>query len=145
MTLAWIPLVNACLNGLAAALLIAGRLQIRRGRERAHARLMGSAVGVSALFLVGYVGHKAARALLDRPMHTHFNGEGLALAGYYAVLFSHLLLAMTVPVFAVTLVILGLLDKRRAHRRVAAWGFPIWLYVSITGVVIYLLLYPLNP
>ena len=136
-----LPTVNAALNALAAALLVRGRQLARRGAVDAHRRTMLGAFGVSALFLALYVTHKVSRGFVN----TTFEAEGAAKVAYLAVLFSHVTLAMAVPVLAAVLVFLGLRDRRDAHRRLARWAWPIWMYVSVTGVVIYLALYPFNP
>ncbi len=141
MDLSFLPSVNAALNAAATALLLAGRLLIRRGRERAHRRAMLGAFCVSALFLVLYVVHKWWRDF----EHTPFRAEGAAQLAYLVLLFSHLGLAMTVPVLAIAMIRLGLADRRAAHRRLARFAWPIWMYVSVTGILIYLLLYRLNP
>jgi uncharacterized membrane protein YozB (DUF420 family) len=129
------------LNGAAAALLVVGRLLIRGGREVAHRRVMLGAFAASTLFLASYLLHKFWKDFENTP----FWGEGLAQVAYLALLATHVILAMTVPPFAIVLIVLGLRGRREAHRRVARIAWPIWMYVSITGVVIYLLLYPLHP
>jgi len=139
--LGFLPAVNATLNVAATALLVAGRVWIRRGRVDAHRRAMLGAFAVSSLFLVLYVAHKVWRDFENTPYH----GVGIARVAYLAILFSHLVLAMTVPVLAIRLVQLGLGGRIARHRRLARVAWPIWMYVSVTGVVIYLLLYPLNP
>ena len=136
-----LPTVNAALNAVAALLLVVGRCLVRSGRIDAHRRVMLSAFAVSSLFLALYVLHKALRSF----EHTPFHAEGAAKAGYLVLLFSHVTLAVTVPVFAITLIVLGLRGRIARHRRLARVAWPIWLYVSITGVAIYLLLYPFNP
>ena len=137
----FLPAVNASLNLVATALLVLGRIWIRQGRVATHRRAMLAAFAVSSLFLVLYVLHKVARGFES----THYNGEGLLRVFYFAVLFSHLALAMTVPVLAVLLVRLGLSGRIERHRRLAVIAWPIWLYVSVTGVVIYVMLYLVNP
>lgn len=141
MDLSFLPAVNASLNAVATGLLVAGFLYVRRGRVAAHRRCMLGAFSVSALFLALYVAHKVSRDFENTPFHA----EGLARAAYLALLFSHLTLAMAVPVLAIALIRLGLADRRTAHRRLARYAWPIWLYVSLTGVAIYVLLYHLNP
>jgi len=136
-----LPPINAALNAFATALLLVGRRLARRGEVERHRRVMIAAFGVSSLFLVFYVTHKVARNFEN----TTFNVEGWVKTAYLVLLGSHVLLAMTVPVFATLLIVLGLKDERARHRRIARIGWPIWIYVSITGVIIYLLLYPLNP
>jgi uncharacterized membrane protein YozB (DUF420 family) len=139
--LSFLPAVNACLNGVAAVLLVVGRRLARQGRIDPHKRVMLAAFAVSSLFLVFYVAHKASRGFEN----TTFAAVGAAKTAYLAMLATHVVLAATVPFLAVTLVVLGLRDRRRLHRRIARVAWPIWMYVSITGVAIYLLLYPLNP
>ena len=141
MDAAFLPSVNAALNAVATGLLVAGRVQIGRGRERAHRQCMVGAFGVSALFLVLYVVHKASRGFES----ITYQAEGLARTFYLAILFSHLTLAMAVPVLAIAMIRLGLLERRDAHRRLARIAWPVWMYVSVTGVVIYVMLYHLNP
>ena len=136
-----LPTINAVLNAVATFLLVRGRSLVRSGRIDAHRRVMLSAFVVSSLFLVLYVLHKALRNF----EHTPFHAEGAAKLGYLVLLFSHVTLAATVPVFAITLIVLGLRGRIARHRRLARVAWPIWLYVSITGVAIYLLLYPFNP
>lgn len=136
-----LPPVNAALNATAALLLMAGRGLARRGEIERHRLVMISAFGVSSLFLLLYVTHKVSKNFEN----TTFNAEGWAKGAYLVLLGSHVLLAMSVPVFAIALIVLGLRDDRARHRRVARIGWPIWMYVSVTGVMIYLLLYPFNP
>lgn len=141
MDLSFLPGVNAALNGVASVLLVVGRRLARRGRIRAHRRVMLGAFAVSALFLVLYVLHKASRDFENTPFHA----TGAARLAYLILLFSHLGLAMTVPVLAVVMIRLGLGDRREAHRRLARFAWPVWMYVSLTGMLIYVLLYHLNP
>ena len=141
MDLSFLPGVNATLNAVATVLLVWGRRLARRGDIAAHRRVMLSAFGVSTLFLALYVTHKAWRSFEN----TTFHAEGAAKAAYLALLASHVVLAAAVPVLAITLISLGLRGRIASHRRLAKVAWPIWMYVSVTGVVIYLLLYPLNP
>ena len=141
MDLSFLPSVNAALNGVATVLLVVGRRLARQGRIEAHRRVMLSAFCVSSLFLVLYVLHKAWRNFENTPFHA----EGVARVAYLAMLFSHVSLAMTVPVLAIVMIRLGLSDRREAHRRLARFAWPIWMYVSLTGILIYALLYHLNP
>jgi uncharacterized membrane protein YozB (DUF420 family) len=126
---------------VATLLLATGFALIRRGRIDAHRRVMLSATAVSAVFLVFYELHKAWRGFENTP----YNGAGLDRVFYLAVLFSHLVLAMTVPVLAIALIRLGFSGRVESHRRLARWAWPIWMYVSVTGVVVYVMLYHLNP
>jgi uncharacterized membrane protein YozB (DUF420 family) len=136
-----LPLVNACLNGVATLLLIRGRVLIARKEVDAHRRTMLAAFGVSTVFLACYVAHKVAKGGVNTPYH----GVGAARIAYLSILFSHIPLAAAVPFFAIRLIVLGLRGDLPKHRRLARIAWPIWLYVSLTGVVIYLLLYPFNP
>lgn len=141
MDFSLIPPVNAALNATAMVLLIRGRQLVRQGQIERHRQVMLSAFGVSALFLLLYVGHKVSRNFEN----TTFNVEGWGKIAYLVLLGSHVLLAISVPVFAILLIRLGLADDRVRHRRLARIAWPIWMYVSVTGVLIYLLLYPFNP
>jgi uncharacterized membrane protein YozB (DUF420 family) len=136
-----LPPINATLNAVATVLLVVGRGLARRGDVERHRVVMICAFGVSSLFLLLYVSHKVSRNFEN----TTFNVEGWAKTAYLMLLGSHVLLAMTVPIIAIALIRLGLRDDRARHRRLARIGWPIWIYVSVTGVVIYLLLYPFNP
>ena len=136
-----LPPINAALNAIATVLLVVGRQLVRRGEVARHRLVMIAAFGVSSLFLLLYVSHKVSRNFEN----TTFNVEGWAKTAYLVLLGSHVLLAMTVPIFAIALIALGLRDERERHRRLARIGWPIWIYVSVTGVAIYLLLYPFNP
>ena len=141
MDFSLIPPINAALNATAMTLLLWGRALVKRGEVERHKRVMLSAFGVSALFLLLYVSHKVSRNFEN----TTFNVEGWGKVAYLVLLASHVLLAMSVPVFAIWLIRLGLGDDRERHRRIARIAWPIWMYVSVTGVLIYLLLYPFNP
>ncbi len=136
-----LPPINATLNATATILLVIGRKRARLGDVAGHKIVMLSAFAVSSLFLLLYLTHKVSRNFEN----TTFNVEGAAKIAYLMLLASHVLLAMTVPVLAIVLIRLGLRDDRAKHRRVARIAWPIWMYVSVTGVLIYLLLYPFNP
>ena len=141
MDLSFLPVVNASLNAVAAVLLVRGRLLARAHRVDAHRRTMLSAFAVSTLFLALYVLHKAARGFESTTLHV----AGAAKVAYLVMLATHVLLAMTVPVFAILLIRHGLAGRIAQHRRLARIAWPIWIYVSVTGVLIYLLLYQWNP
>jgi putative membrane protein len=127
------------LNALAALLLVAGFAQIKRRQEAAHKWTMLACFGVSVLFLTSYltyhimIGHKSFPSYPPRAIQY----------AYKCILLTHVLLALTVPFLAVATIWLGLADRRRWHRKLAWWTFPIWLYVSVTGVIVYLMLYQL--
>lgn len=136
-----LPHLNASLNGLAAILLVTGYLLIRQRRELAHRRVMLACFAVSVVFLASYLWYHAQVGSTRFPQ-----SAPVAVRMFYlTVLFSHIVLAAAVPVLAVVTIGFGLLDRRIGHRRLARWTFPIWLYVSITGVVVYLMLYHFFP
>lgn len=141
MDLSGLPPINAALNATATVLLVYGRSLARRGEVERHKRVMFGAFAVSTLFLAFYLAHKLARNFEN----TTFNAVGAAKLAYLALLASHVVLAMTVPVFAIAAIRLGLRGERERHRRLVRIAWPIWIYVSVTGVLIYLLLYPFNP
>ncbi len=130
---------------MATLLLLSGFVMIKKGNITAHKRCMVGAFVMSMVFLVCYVVHYIWRASTLGGVHTPYNGQGFIRLLYYLMLFSHIILAMTVPVFAVWLIRLGVKGRFERHRRVARFGFPIWVYVSVTGVLIYVMLYHWNP
>ena len=137
-----LPAVNAALNGTCALLLIAGYVAIRRRRVTLHTVCMLLALGVSAVFLASYLYYHFV--ILDgRP--TGFRGEGPIRPVYFAILLSHTVLAAVVTPLALITATHGLRGRLARHTRLARWTLPLWLYVSITGVVVYLLLYQLYP
>ncbi len=135
MTIVLLPTINAALNATAAVLLTAGYLFIRRGRISAHRACMIAAFVVSVLFLVSYLTYHAQAG------SRHFPGVGPVRVVYFAVLLSHTLLAAIVPVLAIVTLARGLRGQYDRHVRIARWTLPIWLYVSVTGVVVYVMLY----
>ena len=134
-----LPTVNAALNGTAATLLTAGYLCIRRGRVDLHRRCMLAAFATSALFLVSYVAYHAQAG--SRP----FIGEGPVRVVYFTVLVSHIVLAAAILPLAIVTLRRGLRRDDARHVALARWTLPIWLYVSVTGVVVYWMLYRLYP
>ena len=137
MTLADLPAVNATLNAISAVLLVIGYRLIRRRRIDAHRRVMIAAFATSTLFLICYVIYHANVG--SRP----FTGQGPIRRVYFAVLISHIVLAATVPPLALITLIRGLRARYDSHARLARWTLPIWLYVSVTGVIVYVMLYQL--
>lgn len=123
-------------------LLIAGFVLIKLQRERAHKRTMLAAFGVSVAFLISYV---AYHFWPIGAATTPFGGQGAMRIVYFTILITHIILAMAVPVLAICTIYFGLRDRRDAHRKLARWTLPIWLYVSVTGVLIYLMLYHWYP
>jgi len=135
----WLPTLNAALNTVATLLLVAGWVFIRRGQWRAHRAAMVAAFAVSALFLVSYLTYHAVVG------HVPFAGAGAVRPVYFAILITHILLAVAVPFLAVAMFVLAVRGRWEAHRRLGRITMPIWLYVSVTGVVIYLMLYHFYP
>jgi protein SCO1/2/putative membrane protein len=139
-----IPLVNASLNGLAFVLLIAGFVAIKRDRRELHALLMRAAFFVSAAFLACYLYyHFAVLPISGGP--TKYNGVGLAKTAYLLMLLTHVVLAIVNLPMVLRVLWLAHREDWERHRRLAKWTFPIWVYVSLTGVLVYLVLYPFNP
>jgi uncharacterized membrane protein YozB (DUF420 family) len=138
MTIELFPAVNASLNALSSVFLLLGYRFIRRKEEARHRAMMIAAFATSTLFLASYLTYHFSTHLITR-----FQGEGIARAVYFAVLGSHSVLATVVPVLAVITLALGLRRRTDRHRRIARWTFPLWLYVSVTGVIIYVMLYHL--
>ena len=134
-----LPTLNAGLNGLAAILLTAGFVAIRKRRVHLHRALMIGALCASALFLTSYlIYHYNVGA-------THFTGAGWVRPLYFAILISHTFLAVLIlPLVLVTLYRALKADFKR-HKRIARWALPAWLYVSVTGIVVYLMLYHIYP
>ena len=137
-----LPHVNATLNALAGVLLVVGYVLIRKGNERAHRNVMLSCFAVSVVFLLCYLSYHQLLFAATGERGKPFKYDVLAVRYvYYAILVSHVVLAATVPILAGLTIYLGLRDRRVAHRRIARWTFPIWLYVSVTGVLVYWMLY----
>ena len=132
-----LPTVNAFLNATSALLLVWGYLLIRRKRIETHRKVMQTAFATSCLFLVCYLVYHAQVGSV------RFQGSGAIRAIYLAILATHTVLAATVPVLAIITLRRGLAGKYDRHRRIARWTLPVWLYVSVTGVIVYLMLYHL--
>lgn len=141
----YLPAVNATLNAVAAVLLVVGWVLIKQGRVQAHKWTMISAFGVSVIFLACYLTYHYALEARYKMAGVAFQGPANVRTAYLAMLASHVILAATVPFFAAGTIYLGLRDYRARHRRLARWTLPIWLYVSVTGVLIYLMLYHIYP
>ena len=135
MTLHDLPAVNATLNGLSGILLIIGYAGIRAGRIEWHRRCMIAAFVTSAVFLVCYVIYHAQVGSV------RFTREGFVRPLYFSILITHVTLAATVVPLAVMTLRRGLRAQYARHRAIARWTLPIWLYVSVTGVLVYVLLY----
>ena len=139
------PHLNATLNASSSVFLIAGFYFIMKRRIASHRWCMICASSVSALFLVFYVTHHALRTYYFGLGPTRFTGEGLIRPVYFTILTSHTILAALVGPFVVLTLVRGLKGNYDAHRRIARLVFPVWLYVAMTGVVVYLLLYQFYP
>ncbi len=135
--LADLPAVNAILNSIAFVLLMSGYVCIRQKRVAAHKRFMMAAFGVSILFLCSYLTYRFAVG------EKKFGGVGWIRPVYFALLITHVVLAATVPILASMTLYRGLKGQFDKHRRLARWTFPIWVYVSITGVIVYVMLFQL--
>ena len=127
--------VDAILNGTAFVLICAGLIAVKRGNIRLHKQLMLSAVAVSALFLVSYLTYHL------NGEEVKFQGEGAIRPVYFTLLISHIVLAAVQVPLILRTVWLGLQDRRELHKKWAKITAPIWLYVSLTGVIIYVMLY----
>ncbi len=132
-----IPALNAALNALATLLMTAGFLFIKTGRREAHRAAMLGAGAVSAVFLVGYVAHK----ILVQGVHTPFGGEGAIRTVYFVMLITHIILAMAIAWLVPRTFWLALKGDYERHKAWARWTYPIWYYVSVTGVLVYFFLY----
>lgn len=134
-----LPPLNATLNALSAALVVSGYLCIRRGKAAAHKRCMLSALVVSSLFLLGYLTLRAVAGM------TRFTGEGWIRPVYFAILSSHTVLAAAIVPLVFLALVRGIRGDFERHVRIARWTLPLWLYVSVSGVLIYWVLYHLYP
>ena len=130
------PTLNATLNGLAGLFMLVGVYFIRRKEVRKHRAMMLAAFITSALFLVSYLAYHFSTHLV-----TTYQGTGMMRTLYFFVLISHSVLAAVVPVMVLITLTRGLKMKVERHRRIARWTFPTWLYVSVTGVLVYVMLY----
>jgi uncharacterized membrane protein YozB (DUF420 family) len=134
---AYLPALNAILNGTSAILVATARAQIRRGRIAAHRALMIAAVCTSSLFLISYIWYHAHVGSV------RFQGQGWSRSVYFTILISHTFLAAAIVPLVIITLTLGLRRRDTKHRAIARWTYPLWMYVSCTGVVIYLMLYHL--
>ena len=136
----YLPHVNVSLNALATLLLIVGYVLIKQKRERAHRRVMWATFGVNVIFLTGYLTYHAYAGSKPFPTDPDVAPTGVRYV-YYAVLLTHVVLAAVVPLLAVGSIYFGITDQRERHRRLSIFTWPIWLYVSVTGIVVYMMLY----
>ena len=140
MSVADLPVVNACLNGLSAILLTTGYFFIRRRKKTAHRNCMVSAFVTSAIFLACYLTYHFTVKTV-----THFEKPAWFRPIYLTILITHTILAVVIVPLVLTSLTLGLRGRFEKHKRISRWTWPLWMYVSVTGVVIYLLLYQIFP
>ena len=129
------PAINASLNGASAVLLFTGRAFIKRKNMRAHRAFMIAAVATSSLFLISYLYYHYHVGSV------HFQGQGWSRPLYFSILISHTILAAAIVPLVIITLSRALRERFDRHRAIARWTYPLWLYVSVTGVVIYLMLY----
>jgi len=135
------PHLNAILNASASVFLICGFFFVLRRRLHAHRFCMLSASAISAVLLISYISHHALRTYYFGLGPTRFSGQGLARPIYFTILMSHTILAALLGPFVIATLYRGLKGRFDEHRRLARLVYPVWLYVSVTGVVVYLMLY----
>lgn len=132
-----LALLNATLNATSGVLLVLGRRAIKAGKRETHRRFMLATVTTSAIFLLSYLTRVGLTGTHDDPH------RGIVHAVYLIVLLTHMILATTVPVLAIVLLVRAYRQQFAAHRKLARYTYPIWLYVSVTGVIVYVMLYHL--
>lgn len=135
--LADLPVINAVFNGITAVCLLAGFAAIKSGRRELHRSLMLAAFASGAIFLAGYLLHTFTSG------NTRFPGHGAWREAYLALLFSHMVLAVVVLPLILRTLYLAWFGHYDRHRKIAVWTWPVWVYVSITGVLVYLMLFQL--
>jgi uncharacterized membrane protein YozB (DUF420 family) len=134
-----LPHLNAILNGTSGLLLVTGYLFIRRRKVTAHRNCLIAAVTTSTLFLISYLTYHYYHG------STRFTGQGMIRPLYFAILISHTILAVVIVPFVGVTLYRAARGQFIKHRRIARWTFPLWLYVSVTGVIVYLMLYQIYP
>ena len=137
--ISYLPHVNAFLNSTSALLLIAGYFFIRQTRVRAHRNCQVAAVITSTVFLISYLTYHYYHG------DTKFTGQGMVRPFYFAVLITHVILAIVIVPLVIITVYRAARGQFDRHRRIARWTLPLWLYVSVTGVIVYVMLYHLYP
>ena len=137
MTYSGLPTLNALLNAITAALLIAGRMQIKRGRRDIHKRIMIMALSTAALFLISYLFYHYQVGSVKYTRHDWTRPV------YFFILITHTFLAGVMAPFIVTAVTFAFRGKFDKHKKLVRWVWPVWIYVSVTGIVVYLMLYRL--
>lgn len=140
-----LPAVNACLNSLSTALLTAGFIFIKRGNKLAHQKCMIGALVTSMVFLACYVTYHYKMKQVYGEAHTKFVDPAWFRPIYLAILFTHLIGAFAIVPLVLITTTRAFKQRFEAHKKIARWTWPIWMYVSVTGVVIYFLLYQIFP
>ena len=140
-----LPAINACLNGVSTLLLTAGFVFIKKDQKKAHRASMVSAFLVSAVFLALYLPHKSLKASSGQDVNTSFAGEGFWRPVYYTMLITHVILAMAMVPMIFRTFFLAFKERFESHKKWARITFPIWYYVSITGVLVYFFIYQWFP
>jgi len=141
MSISFLPTLNAMLNATTGILIVCGFVLIKRGRVIAHRACMIGAVTTSSLFLISYVVYHVG---FGKGV-TRFAGVGPVRTVYLSILISHTILAVVIVPLVIVTLRRGLKANFQMHRKIARWTFPLWLYVSVTGVIVYLMLYHLYP
>lgn len=134
--LSFLPPIYAAINGITAVVLIAGVLAIKNGKRKLHEQLMTTAIALSVAFLVMYVAYHMTSE------STKFGGEGIIRPIYFFILISHILLSIAVIPLVLITYVRALAERFDRHKKIAKITFPIWLYVAVTGVVVYLMIAP---
>ena len=134
--LSFLPPIYAAINGITAVVLVAGVLAIKNGKRKLHEQLMTTAIALSVAFLVMYVAYHMTSD------STKFGGEGIIRPIYFFILISHILLSIAVIPLVLITYVRALANKFDKHKKIAKITFPIWLYVAVTGVVVYLMIAP---
>ena len=136
LDVSYLPAFHAILNSLTAIALVAGYYQVKKGNTKGHRTAMLFAFGLSAIFLVSYVTYHFLG------QRTIYGGDGLLKYIYYFILLTHIVLAVVIVPLVLLSVYYGITNQLQRHRRISKWTFPIWLYVAVTGVLVYLLISP---
>jgi putative membrane protein len=145
MSVSDLPTLNATLNTCSAVLLLCGYRFIKQGRREAHRNCMIGALVTSTLFLISYVTYHTLMQRMHGTAHTKFVDPAWFRPFYLVILFTHLVGAIAIVPMVLMTVTRAARERFDAHKRIARWTWPLWMYVSVTGVVIYLLLYQIFP
>ncbi|TPE42560.1 DUF420 domain-containing protein [Pontibacter mangrovi] len=132
----YLPGFHAILNSLTAITLVIGYVNVKKGNTKAHRAAMLTAFGLSAIFLVSYVTYHFLG------QRTVYGGDGILKYIYYFILLTHIVLAVVIVPLVLLSVYFGITNQLKRHRRISKWTFPTWLYVAITGVLVYILISP---